>query len=261
MSWIAAVDFAQGNQHRAAGMPCQDFGRLSHPAEDVLLGAIADGAGSATFGHLGARAAVGAALAWLAPRLAESPGLRGDPAGGPGGASGLFDGLLEAVHTALADSAARQDQPVEALATTLMVFAAGPRGVAIFQIGDGWIVCRGADGDYVMAGPPQRGEYANETVFVTSDGAAQALALHHIAAPMQFLAAATDGLTQVSIEAAAGRPHAAFFRPLDRFIAEAADETDAHQAIREFLRSDGLRARVADDVTLMLGGWQPAGRA
>ena len=62
MSWTAAVDFRQGTHHRRAGAPCQDFGRLAKPNEDLLLGALADGAGSAPLSHLGAHAAVQAAL-------------------------------------------------------------------------------------------------------------------------------------------------------------------------------------------------------
>ncbi|MBP5857719.1 protein phosphatase 2C domain-containing protein [Marivibrio halodurans] len=261
MSWVAALDFAQGRHHRAAGVPCQDFGRVVHPAEDVLLGAIADGAGSAALGHLGAQAAVGAAIALLGPRLGANPGLRGDPAGGPGGADALFDGLLEAARAAISETARHQGRPIDALATTLTVFAAGPLGVAVFQIGDGWIVSRGPEGDYALVGHPQRGEYANETVFVTGADAEETLAITHIAEPIRFLCAATDGLTHVSIAAADDRPHAAFFQPLDSFIASTEDAADAHRAIRGFLRSEGLRARVEDDVTLMLGGWHPLGRA
>mgnify|MGYP001982749063 CR=1 FL=1 len=42
-------------------------------------------------------------------------------------------------------------------------------------------------------------------------------------------------------------------------IGETDDDQEAHRAIRGFLRSDALAARVDDDVALMLGGWRPAG--
>ncbi len=265
MSWTAAVDYRQGRLHRESGVPCQDFGRLAKPSEDLLIGAIADGAGSAGLGHRGARTAVSTALAFLQERLAAEPDVRGDPAGGQGGAEALFDGLLRAVRIALEAEARAHGQAVESFATTLLAFAAGPRGVAAYQIGDGWLVCRMPGADYLLLSRPQRGEYANETVFVTSPEAESAQTLSHHSQPVQFVCAATDGLSDVSIERVpmpeADRPHEAFFRPLDRFIAETHEDSDAHHAIRTFLRSDRLQARVEDDVTLMLGGWHPAGRA
>ena len=71
MSWMAALDYRQGTAHRAAGIPCQDFGRLVQLDEDTIIAALADGAGSARFSHYGARAAVDCALPWLEDRLSN----------------------------------------------------------------------------------------------------------------------------------------------------------------------------------------------
>ncbi|MEQ8604639.1 MAG: PP2C family serine/threonine-protein phosphatase [Marivibrio sp.] len=257
MSWTAAVDFRQGADHRRSGAPCQDFGRLTKPNEDLLLGALADGAGSAPLSHLGAHAAVQAALALLEARVAQEPGRRGDPAGGDGGPEALFDGIVEAAQAALSDVASQHRRPVEDFATTLLAFAAGPRGIACLQLGDGWLVARDGEGAYLLLGRPQRGEYANETRFLSDADAADAAALHRHKGPAPFLCAATDGLASVSIDNRGDAPHAPFFEPLDRFIGATDDDREAHRAIRSFLRSDALEARTADDVALMLGGWRP----
>ena len=56
---------------------------------------------------------------------------------------------------------------------TLLVALVGEARAVFFQIGDGAIVYRGADGAYVPALWPQTGEYANCTWFVTDDDAAE----------------------------------------------------------------------------------------
>lgn len=259
MSWTAAVDFRQGTHHRRTGAPCQDFGRLAKPNEDVLLGALADGAGSAPLSHLGAHAAVQAALDFLQDRVAQEPGRRGDPAGGDGGPEALFDGVLTAAQGAITDLATQHGRPSEDFAATLLVFAAGPRGVACLQLGDGWLVARTGEGEYALLARPQRGAHVNETRFITDPDAGEAAALHRHEGSVPFLCAATDGLAPVSIDNREERPHPPFFEPLDRFIGETDDDREAHRAIRGFLRSDALAARVDDDMALMLGGWRPAG--
>ena len=78
MTRMDALGYRQGTAHRAAGIPCQDFGRLVQLDEDTVIAALADGAGSARLSHYGARAVVDCALPWLKDRLSKNRAVRVD---------------------------------------------------------------------------------------------------------------------------------------------------------------------------------------
>ncbi len=56
-------------------------------------------------------------------------------------------------------------------ATTLTCLAATPEQLIVGQLGDGAVVARGADGILDTVTTLQRGEYANETYFLTQEQA------------------------------------------------------------------------------------------
>ncbi len=254
MSWMAALDYRQGAAHRAAGIPCQDFGRLIQVDENTLIAAMADGAGSAPHSHLGARAAVDAALPWLRERMVRAPGQYGTVS--TLSLNDLFDGLVEIVQSALREVANDNRLPLRDLACTLSLLAIAPNGVAAAQIGDGFIVTRLAEGDYTLLIDPDRGEYVNETCFITDPDAGAHLRLRALDGPVRFVSASTDGLTAVSLDNRNHQPHAPFFAPIDSFAQDSGSSLDMHDGIREFLASERLAQRVEDDLTLMICGWQ-----
>lgn len=252
MSWIAAVDYRQGVSHRRGGVPCQDYGRLLQPNENLVIAALSDGAGSAPLSHLGARVAVNAALGQTGARIAKAPGARGAVTSlSP---EELFAGIADATRAAITSSANDNRVDQNDLACTLTVIALAPNAVMAAQIGDGIVVTRMATGGYHLIMEPRRGEYANETDFVTDPGATPRIAAAE--GPVRFLSAATDGLLPVSIDNRGGRPHAPFFQPIDRFAHDSRDGAAVHDGIREFLASDRLAARVEDDLALMVCGWR-----
>lgn len=246
--WKAALDYRQGQSHRRAGIPCQDYGRLLMPDGETLIAAIADGAGSAPHSRLGARVAVEAALSEAKRRL-ELERFRD-----AGDLSKLLGEVFPAVRTALADAANDNSLALGDLACTLTVIALTPGSVAAAQIGDGFVVARSGRGSYEMLIAPDRGEHANETSFVTDPDAEARLRLAVWEKEVQFLSAATDGLATVSLDQRLGQPHTNFFRPMDQFAHMSDGAGEIHDGIREFLASDRLAARVDDDVALLVCG-------
>lgn len=113
---------------------------------------LADGAGSARAGGLGAQTVVAAAL-----RCADS--------------ASAHDRTI-AARSALEALAESKNQPLRDFATTFLVASLTRNrtnvSVETSQIGDGVIVAGGA-GDVVPLTLPDRGEHANETTFLTSD--------------------------------------------------------------------------------------------
>ncbi|MDF1747794.1 MAG: PP2C family serine/threonine-protein phosphatase [Alphaproteobacteria bacterium] len=254
MSWMAALDYRQGTAHRAAGIPCQDFGRLVQLDEDTVIAALADGAGSARFSHIGARAAVDCALPWLRERLINNRGSRGRLSTLP--AATLFDGLVQTVQAKLTQTANDNRHDLRDYACTLALVALSPNEVSAAQIGDGLIVARQVQGDYTLLIAPDHGEYINETSFITDPDAQDHMRISSMQGPIRFVGAATDGLAGVSIDNRKNSPHAPFFAPMDSFARQSTCPGDVHNGIRDFLASKRLAEKSADDLSLMLCGWQ-----
>jgi hypothetical protein len=242
--WRVAAASVQGAAHLRAGVPCQDAHRWRALPGGGLVAAVADGAGSAPLADAGARLAVDAAVAWVADALAADPDA--DPAAA---LEGAFRAALEAVR---AGAAARGVDPSE-LATTLAAAMATPARVTAAQVGDGAVVVRGRDGSlHAPAVAAPRGEYLNETVFLTSPGALDALRATAWEAAPSHLALLTDGLQLLALRLPGGTPHAPFFEPLFRFAADEPDPERASGRLRDYLAGPRVAARADDDLTLLL---------
>lgn len=253
MSWSLAVESFPGRRHVRNAEPCQDHG-LVRTVEGRLgagvAGAIADGAGSARFGETGARIAAAAALDALAGWLGSR---RTQPS--PRGSAGALLAAYDSARAAVLTEAARMNAVQEAFATTLLAFVATPDWLAALQLGDGFIVARGPTG-YELLFAPDKGEYVNETRFVTDPGSRVAVRCCFKPGPWHFIAAATDGLENVALKQPDWLPHAPFFEPFDRFVADAPPSDRLGGEIKAFLGSDRLDARTDDDRTLLLCGFR-----
>ena len=69
-----------------------------------------------------------------------------------------------------------------------------------------------------MVFQPDKGEFANETTFVTSKLAQETMQLKVLKQKTVFICAATDGLERVAIHFKGWEPFAPFFQPLESFM-------------------------------------------
>lgn len=207
-------------------------------AGDAWVLAVADGAGSARLGGVGAAIAVDAAV----EALTASAGSLwwGSPAASVGWA-----------RVALEEAARDRGVALGDLATTLHVAVLCHDRLWTAQIGDGAVVAR-RHGEPVIVDPVARGEYVNETVFVTSAAwADEARIGDHDGSGVDALALLTDGLQLLAFDMAAGTPHAGFFTPIFEWAA-AVEETEAVRELSAFLTSTRVQDRTDDDTTLVL---------
>ena len=156
--WKIAGASVPGTVHLAAGRPCDDAcGWFATDGLTCLL--VADGAGSRPLSRQGSALAVHSALAAV-------------QAGGPGGEgadhAAWMRAILADVHAALSEFAAAQGRDPGDYATTLAVVVLTDDVACVGQIGDAIVVAHLADG-YETVAPAPRGEYVNETAFVTDD--------------------------------------------------------------------------------------------
>lgn len=244
--WQVIGASVQGTAHGKTGAPCQDAHTFRHLPGNTVILAVADGAGSAEHSDMGAQAAVASASDSLARALEPAwPDEAGDW-------EALFLEAFAQARQCVVQLAEDQGLPPRALASTLLCAVASERGLAVAQLGDGVAVAGTEGGHWYVAASPQRGEYANETYFLTQGDALPPLDIRLYPERVQAIAAMTDGLLRLVLDLQRNEPHLPFFEPLLAFAAQASDEAEAGQQLASFLASERVSARTDDDKTLVL---------
>ncbi|NES84994.1 MAG: protein phosphatase 2C domain-containing protein [Moorea sp. SIO2B7] len=256
MGWKAVAHSAIGTSHQAKEIPCQDYGNF-RILNDVIVGAVADGAGSAKYADLGANLAVEKALAylggieeWLQKRKGfwqQNPNPLSEEM-----ARKLFTKLLKKVVKNLHKQAENKGYVINDFACTLLVFVATPEWITAMQIGDGFMVVRPQKGEHQLLFKPDKGEFINETTFVTSENALEEMQVSILSGKQQFICASTDGLERVAIRMSDWAPFPPFFNPLEECLRETDNPQEQDEYVKMFLDSERLNARTNDDKTLLL---------
>ncbi|UJB71307.1 protein phosphatase 2C domain-containing protein [Acaryochloris sp. 'Moss Beach'] len=265
MAWRAIVHSAIGTRHLQKQLPCQDYGNYLMQA-DTLIGVVSDGAGSAKFSDIGSKLAVKTALAMLEEREEHWSSVDLETINAD--AQILFTEMVEAVVTALRSQAESGEYPLRELGCTLLGFIATPNWLACMQIGDGFIVTQAQQTapnlsetepipSFDLLFEPVKGEYINETVFVTSDNAVEHMQIAVRADHHPFVCAATDGLEKVAIRFQDWQAFPPFFKPFFECLRSISDPEERQTYVETFLESDRLNAKTDDDKTLLLCLFRP----
>jgi Protein phosphatase 2C len=261
MAWRSLSRSVIGTRHQRQSLPCQDAGAYRDLGE-VVIGAIADGAGSAPHSELGATLAVKRTLeylsnleAWLQPSdNPQWPTLERPPL--PSQARRLFERTVNQVNKALQQEADRQGYGLDTLACTLLGFVATPHWVAAMQIGDGFIVVSTPSAPYELMFVPDKGEFANQTMFVTAATIPTDLQTKVVPSAPQFLCAASDAFERIALHLPSWKPHPGFFKPLEEYLSETPDPEQEDTYLVNFLGSEYLNKQTEDDKTLLLSLYQ-----
>jgi serine/threonine protein phosphatase PrpC len=154
-SWLVVGCSVRGAGHELTGSVCQDANDWSEPSEELLVLAVADGAGSAKQSEQGAQVAVQTAVQTLKGSI--------DPKRLPDSNTDWLQ-LLRAAALSARDAviarAAVLGVPERELASTLLLVVATPSSTAALQIGDGAIV-EWNDGAVSALTRPEFGEHLN----------------------------------------------------------------------------------------------------
>ena len=257
MGWRSLSRSVIGTRHQRNNLPCQDAGDHRRFGE-VVIGAIADGAGSAAHSEIGATLAVKSTLdylsnleTWLQPtQNPQWPTLTQPPSQGQ--VKRLCERTLTKVRSDLQQQATQNGYGLETLACTLLGFVATPHWLAAMQIGDGFMVVSTPSQSHQLMFAPDKGEFVNQTTFVTSSSAYQDLQVRVMPGNPQFICAATDAFERLAMHLPQWEPSPAFFKPLEEYLDETPipEQDDAY--IMGFLESDYLNKQTDDDKTLLL---------
>jgi hypothetical protein len=244
--WRLVGAAVPGTSHLNDGIFCQDVCAYQPFGQSLVLIALADGSGSAAHGGEGAYCAIETALASLAAGL--ETGLPETS----GGWMALLQDVFLSARLGLEVLAENEDAPLRDFATTLICAVAGPGWLAAAGLGDGVLVALRKDGRLFTALLPQRGEYANETLFLTAASAIEQLNIYIAEEEIAALAVMSDGLTRLALEFPAMDPHRSFFDPVLSFAAQLEDQEVGVRRLAEYLSSDKVSARTSDDRSLVL---------
>jgi len=110
-------------------------------------------------------------------------------------------------------------------------------------------------GDWRLALSPQRGEFANEAIFVTHGDAAQPISVACITGPIAKFALMTDAVEPLAVKTATEEPHARFFEYVFAGLraAPTPGPDTSHKAwLEAFLAAPRACARADDDKTMVL---------
>ncbi len=254
MRWKAIVRFATGTSHQKQQIPCQDYGAYCL-IDNVIIGAVSDGAGSAKYSHFGSQLAVKTTLEYLSGQQQfKKPEWKKQNLTFPSQeqAKTLFTNNMKKVIETLNQKAINDGYSLNNLACTLLTFIATPDWMIAMQIGDGFIVTRTSTGNYELVFKPDKGEYFNETTFITSSNAIQDMKIDVKLGQQKFICAATDGLETVAIVLKEWKAFSPFFQPLEQYIEETNNPEQEDGDLMSFLNSDRLNARTDDDKTLLI---------
>ena len=252
-SWVVGGASVAGASHERTGLPCQDS--MSYRVSgDVLIAAVADGAGSASLSDVGSSVAADTCVRMAELLILEehnhAPHSLHETCLGP-----IVAAVVEEARRELQAEAGRRGVDVRQLATTLLLAIHTSSILAVGQIGDGAVVVSDGRGVFNTWITPQRdGEYANQTNFLTSSNAMSDLEVRveRLGPGDARLALLTDGLQNVSLNSSDNSPHTPFFAPMFSWLLSQTDEDSAARNLAAFLKSPQVTNRADDDLTLLL---------
>lgn len=249
MQWEIVGCSAIGTKHITGGTPCQDAVCYERISDQIIIGAVSDGMGSARRSDVGSKLAVQTALSQIKSTQCWLNQPKNDE-----GAREIFQSVLGKVQAALKQKAENEGYSVEDLNCTLLAFIATPEWLAAMQVGDGLIVVRPKDENYRLLFMPDKGEHPNETTPVISSDALEEMQVCVKLDAYEFICVATDGIENISlVKSEKWRPFEGFFEPLEEKVMLSINSRERKQKeIEDYLNSEQINQKTNDDKTLLL---------
>jgi len=236
--WKVIGGSVVGTSHIKSGIPCEDASDWTTVDGGGVCLVVADGAGSQPRSREGSEAVVNAVVGWACKRAVGESDLGGDVREGVGAARNAVDILATEVGA-----------PLREFASTLGIVLIGENSVQVVQVGDCIVVLQLSDSSIQAVSPPGRGEYLNETTFITSEDWESDLRIAHFsAAEVKAVAISTDGLQfKILQNVRSGIPYVPFFEDVFNWCLQ--DEATDDGIVR-FI--DRLDDQSGDDKTLLV---------
>ena len=241
--WRHYVACITGADHEENGLPCQDAFVVEQDSEGRFVAIVADGAGSARHGDVGAQT--------LARLLADSllsclSSQEDDFELDPTSVRLWIERGIEGVRITLYEVAQRDGGTLSDYHATLVGVLATTKGGALLHIGDGAAIALSGGDESSIVSEAENGEYDNETFFFTMADWRQHLRIDIIPATFNTFLVMSDGVTPVALNRDGRSPSRPFVDPISRYLAACAP-TIGDEALRELLTRPAMRTITGED--------------
>ena len=243
--WAYSASVA-GARHLRRGVERQD--RAFHRVEaGFAISVVSDGAGSARNAALGATVSTTRATSAATWRLLDlaAPPMAAD-------LEGVLRESASGVRQSLEELSRQTGESLRTYANTLLLAIQTDTLLGAAQVGDGGMVISNEQGGFECLTLPQRGEYANQTTFITSGEALEQMEVKVVEAQPRYLAMFSDGLENLVIEQATQQPFQPFFDNVFQWLEGQSDPARVEAELSGLLRSSRVTSRSDDDNTLLL---------
>jgi hypothetical protein len=244
MKWKVFRACATGKYHLANDEPCQDAAHHT-VLDDVFIGAVCDGAGSAARGQHGAE--------FFSKRVIEliSEAVRAGDFTVAADFGAFLAPHIERARGELNEVATAQELTLRDYACTFVGCITSRSGGCFFHIGDGFGVYMQEGGESVLS-QPENGEFSDETYFATDDYWREHLRITPLPAINQgVIGLMSDGAMPFAINRAKSGFYPPFIDPVVNFLRNASEPT-GNAALLNVLSSEKTCEITPDDKTLLL---------
>lgn len=250
--WRFAHASTIGTAHINQNTGCQDKAVcISFETNDgeILIAAVADGAGSTTHGQIGAEIACQTFVAETMSVLQTC-----DSASIKSVNEDFGKNWLEYFKLKISEAAQGDEKTIRDYASTFIGAVVGEKSASFFQIGDGAAVYSpsGAAGSYRFALETPESEYVNLTDFLTDESAGERLHYKLIDEPIEDLILFTDGVATVAINYQNRQPHEPFLLPMIAPLRNKSSAEGLSEKLEKFLSSAKINEKTDDDKTIIL---------
>ncbi len=252
--WRVAAATAAGASHAKDNTPNQDavdYRLVQVGGEQVVVVAVADGAGSAPRSDEGSQIAVKTAVESIVDGISKRPAA----ASSQHLATSLVRNAIKRAKNAVARYGRTNQVPIRELACTLIVAVTGERLVTAAQVGDGAVIAFNIDnGAARTLCAAHTGELANETTFITSRTRPHLVASvgHASVGDYGALALITDGLQNLALTMPQREAFMGFWNPMLNDLAHTDQPEAVPDRLRSFITSERVQSRTGDDVTIAI---------
>ncbi len=253
-AWKILLASVQGTKHLRENIACQDFCSAKiqeSEEEEILILSASDGAGSASFSHIGSRAVCDRfqeyIKEWLEVEDTFEDGISEKKT------QNVSLEVIHELHTALLECSKEYELSIKEFACTFLGAVLWKDRAWFWQIGDGAIIVEDAD-TWIPIFWPQSGEYINQTYFVSDTEIFQNFMFKEITRSVAELAIFTDGLQSLALKLDTRSVFSPFFQPIFKQLGEI-DHTWLHSlqnSMEIFLNSEKINSKTDDDKTLVV---------
>jgi hypothetical protein len=267
MAWKTASCIVTGFKNRQRNKQCQDHLDLFYDEKnEVVFGALSDGAGSTKYARIAAKIAVDESMSLMREQFKNLCSYDEDSM------RGFFKDLVKRVISAIEETAKQKECALQELSCTLLVFFISKKHYAAMQIGDGFIVVKTVERDeYLLLLTPYKGPYPSTTAFVIDHNAhdidqnnydINKMLFSYGNGSISFICIASDGLEMMCLEflgfsdfeegVREWRPSYGFFNQMHTRIFQSKDTEKFGQSISRKLDDEKISKRYQDDKSLIL---------